>query len=174
MIYILSGQLLWRQSRSPKVRRERDLPKCKRVLERMWNVLLVCFNPDGASFGTLHCHGMKGSFERWWLLVWSCTTWSSRTSVMTGSSTKDLIIKVKMLSPCTKNRSHLNSLCNFIVSCVIGTLIRLFKMTWLSTCGSILATNRCIGSFYVHSRQFWFCCKTIFIRGNFDWVVKLF
>ena len=49
---------------NPKVRRERDFPKCKKVLERMWNVLLVCFNPDGASFDTLHCHGMKGSFER--------------------------------------------------------------------------------------------------------------
>ena len=37
----------------PKVRRERDLPKCKRVLERMWKVLLVCFNPDGVLFETL-------------------------------------------------------------------------------------------------------------------------
>ena len=38
--------------------------KRKRVLERMWNVLLVCFNPGGVSFETLHCHGMKGSFGR--------------------------------------------------------------------------------------------------------------
>ena len=40
------------------------MPKCKRVLERMWNVLLVCFNPGGVSFKTLHCHGMKVSFGR--------------------------------------------------------------------------------------------------------------
>ena len=164
MVYTLSGQLLWRQSQTPKVRRERDLPKCKSVLERMWNVLLVCFNPDEVSFETLHCHEMKRSFGRWWLLVWSCTIWSSRTSVMRVSSTKDLIIKVKILSPCTKTQPHFNSLSNSTVRCVIDTLIWIFKMTWLSTCGITLTTNRCIGSFYVQSRQFQFGCKTILLK----------
>ena len=82
---------------------------------------------------------------------------------MTVSSTKDLIFKVTMLSPCTKNQPRLMSSVSSIVSCVIGTLTGLFKMTWLSTCGSMLATDRCIGSFYVHSRQFLFGCKTILI-----------
>ena len=34
------------------MRRERDFPKHKRVLERMWNVLLMCFNPDEVSLET--------------------------------------------------------------------------------------------------------------------------
>ena len=46
------------------MRRERDLPKCKRVLERIWNVLLVCFNPDEVTFEILQCYGMEGSFGR--------------------------------------------------------------------------------------------------------------
>ena len=78
------------------------------------------------------------------------------------------------VEPCIKNRPRLISSVSSIVSCVIGTLIRLFKMTWLNMSGSILATDRCIGSFYVHSKQFRFGCKTIFIRDNFSWVVKLF
>ena len=141
------------------MRRERDLPKCKRVLERMWNVLLVCFNPGGLLFETLHCHGMK--------VMTACVIMHNMIVEAKCDNrifNQGFDFQGEMLSPCTNNRPCLNSLPNSIVNCVIGTLIWIFKMTWLSTCGIILATNRRIGSLYVHSRHFRFGCKSILLE----------
>ena len=152
MVPILSGPLLWRLYPIREERRDRGFPKCKRVLGRMWSVLSMCFSLDRVSFETLHWHELK-SFGRWWLLVWSCTTWSWRMSVMIASTTKGLISRVKMLSLSIHLLQPSNGLVIFIINCVIGVLMSSSRMTWLSTYGFTLATSRAIGLIPLSCKQ---------------------
>ena len=57
---------------------------------------------------------------------------------------KGFSFRVRMLCLSMEERQRLNSSPNFIMTCVIEKLTCNCKMIWLSICGLMLATNRCI------------------------------
>ena len=63
-VSILSGPLLSRQYPTLSERKGKDLPKSKRVLERMSSVPLVFCNLDGALFAILLILGARRNYGR--------------------------------------------------------------------------------------------------------------
>jgi hypothetical protein len=81
----------------PTLEKNRTSPNNRRHVGRMWSVHLICSNLDGLLFDILLGHGAQRWCGRWWLLVWSCTTWSSRMSAMKASMTKGGNFRVSWL-----------------------------------------------------------------------------
>jgi hypothetical protein len=99
MVSIFHGLHLWRQSSTLKKRNIWGLWENMWLVGRMWSRQLVCSLPGGLLFYTLLEHRAVRWCSRWWLLVWLCTTWSLRTSVVISCLTKGDNFRVNWLSP---------------------------------------------------------------------------
>jgi hypothetical protein len=146
---ILSGLLLWKQFMNQRRIKIEGLPSDRRHASRMWSVHLVCSNLGGLLFNILLGHEAHRWCRRWWLLAWSCTTWSSRMSA----------IKAYMNQGWEFDAGHLHLRISSICTkkFVIALLLISYRRIWLNIIGHWQKWKKTWSSFissYFHTFPF--------------------